>query len=137
MPCLGIVSIDLIAIRGACTINQHIDRTQQLFSLTCGCLRVLRPGEVGHQRHDVEAIAAERLTRALEVLLAARRNRHTRAFRGDRSRAGDADSFAATGDQDNLSIETEFHSVVTPSVSALRMSSSVGGVWESLNRASR
>src|SRR5947207_8707110 len=133
MPCLGIVRIDLIAIRSARTINQHIDRTQQLFSLTCGCLRVLRPGEVGHQRHDVETITAERLTRALEVLLAARRNRHTRPFRGERSRAGEADSFAATGDQANRSIETELHSAVTPLVSALSKSSTVGGVSESWN----
>src|SRR5437764_15398427 len=137
MPCFGVVSIDLVAIRGPGTINQHVDRTQQLFSLACGCLRVLRPGEIGNLCHHIDALAGERLTRALEILPAARRNRHTRAFRSERSGAGEADSLAATGDQYNLSVETEFHSVVTPSVRALRISSSVGGVRESLNRASR
>src|SRR5213593_191886 len=99
MPCFGVVSIDLIAIGRAGTINQNVDRTEELFSLTGGCLRVLRPGEIGNPCHDVEALAGERLTRALEILLAARRDRHTRAFGSERSRAGQADSFAATGNQ--------------------------------------
>jgi hypothetical protein len=104
------------AARGACGVDEHVDRAEGSFSrIECGhgAGRVLQVGGVDRDAAlGLRMLLAQGLLAALQVGDVARDEAHARAFAQEAQRAGQADALAAAGDENVLVLELEVHEKV-------------------------
>jgi len=103
MPRGGIELLRRVALRGTRRVHQHVDGTERLLDRFDRATRGGGVDQVRGKRHRPVLAAAHVHERGVEVLAAARDDRHPCALGGERRRAREPDALAAAGDRDTRS----------------------------------
>ena len=106
---VGVERFRVVAARGAGAVDQHVDRTDRGADFLDDIGGAVRFVQIGARAMHVQAFLLQLFISAREIGRVARDDRDFRAFRGERARAGEADSLAAARDQHHFVFQPEIH----------------------------